>query len=173
MMKLLKLFAFICIILLAGCAKAPPKPKADYHKLHAFNKIKTIGLLHLVVKTKQPNYGVHLRGAAPDLEHITAIVADDVLNIKIDKGYPKHGPIYAEVHTKYINAITTKGAKTVTARNVYSELLDLNLQTQGDININGKLGIRKLYVDTQGRVKISGVNSRNLDIYMEGEPKMS
>ena len=171
----------LMVLLLTACAhraaKIPPTPpkaiktKQTRH-LKSFNQIDVQGQFNVSVHTgyKQPE--ISLSGDSRDLAAIKLMVSDNTLHLILGKGYPAHGPVYADIKGRFLNRLMAQDALKITGPRLHTSVLDIHLKNTGTVQLSGAIGLRVLDIDGKGLNQISGISSQNLQISLKGSPKV-
>ncbi|GGI84707.1 GIN domain-containing protein [Legionella impletisoli] len=163
----------IFLMMLAGCAHRPSPPSTlpviqQTRDVGTFNRVKVQGNINISLHSGYSKPKVILIGAATDLANVTTTLSNNTLVIIAGKGYPKHGPVTAKVHGRFLNRFEYQGNGIVKGTKINSNLIDFVLDNdKGNIILGGNLGVRKLNI-TSGTVDISGVRSHNLMMDLSG-----
>lgn len=143
----------------------PPAKKVLQHRqLPAFNQVTVEGNVNVSLHTGYAHPKLILHGDPTDLLQVKTVVTGSSLLISVGKGYPRCGPITAEIRGRYLNAFNYRGAGTITGNNLRSGLLDLSIDNPGRTTLGGKIFLRKLTVSGGGYTQISGISSQNLQL---------
>lgn len=157
----------------------PPKvvKKASHvvtakHQVNKFHFIKLQGQIDVKVRSGFSKPMVILRGDPRDLQQVITQSHGDTLLVSLGKGYPKYGPVRAEVRGRYINGIAYQGHGNLSAPNLKSNDLVLDLNNSGVTNINGYIMLSKARFTGNGLYTISGVHSDDIKIVMDGRARV-
>ncbi|MGL5743128.1 MAG: GIN domain-containing protein [Legionella sp.] len=170
---------FLIVSLFVGCVhRAPPTPPPPAAKikqsrqLAAFNQVEVQGQINVNLHTgyKQPQ--VILSGDARDLAAVKTEVLHNTLVLTLGKGYPIHGPVYAEVQGQFLNLLLAKDTSSITGKQLNTRILDVYLVNTGSVQLDGSIGLRVLDVKGKGLVQIGGLASSNLQLHLQGSPKI-
>ena len=99
-------------------------------------------------------------------------MSQNTLYLVIGKGYPHHGPVYADIRGQFLNRFSYKGEGIVNGTQLRTSVLDLYLANKGTTKLGGSLGIRTLTIAGDGLTQITGISSQNLQLYLKGNPKV-
>ena len=171
----------LIVFLLTACAhhaaKTPPaSPQTiktkQIRKVAAFNQVDVQGQINVTLHTgyKQPQ--VILKGDARDLAVVKTVVAENTLYLTIGKGYPQHGPIYADVRSRFLNRLMSKNTQLITGNQLHTSVLDVYLVNTEAVRLGGSIGLRVLDIQGKGLTQISGISSQNLRINLQESPKV-
>lgn len=174
-----RFFLLLFITLLGtNCTKQvtiipPPAKKALQHRqLPAFNKVTVEGNVNVSLHTGYSHPKLILHGDPTDLLQVKTVVTGSSLLISVGKGYPRCGPITAEIRGRYLNAFNYRGVGTITGNNLHSGLLDLSIDNPGRTTLGGRIFLRKLSVSGGGYTQISGISSQNLQLSIQDKSKV-
>jgi hypothetical protein len=177
---------FFSLLLLASCvhhgSKKQTVPAAapvtysgpvQYRKVSAFNQIDAQGQMNITLHTGYKKPQVVLRGDPRDLAQVKTIVSGNTLYLTLSKGYPKYGPVSADIQGQYLNRFSFKGSGVISGGQLRTSVLDLYIANDGTTKLGGFIGLRRLVIAGDGLVDISGINSRDLQMqFLKGKPKV-
>ncbi|WP_131793564.1 GIN domain-containing protein [Legionella brunensis] len=177
---LMRFFSLIFILLLTtSCSKhqvviVPPAAKKalQNRQLPAFNQVVVEGNINVSLHTGYARPQLILHGNTLDLLQVKTEVSSETLLIHVGKGYPRYGPITAEIRGRYLNGFSYRVAGTITGNNLRSGLLDLSINNPGRTTLGGKIFIRRLNISGGGYTQISGIYSQYLQLSIEGKSKV-
>ncbi|CEK12085.1 GIN domain-containing protein [Legionella hackeliae] len=174
-----RFFLLVFIILLGtSCSKhvtvIPPAAKKalQYRQLPAFNQVTIEGNVNVSLHTGYKHPQLILHGDPTDLLQVQTAVSGSSLSISVGKGYPRCGPITAEIRGRYLNAFTYHGAGTITGNNLHSRVLDLSIENPGRTTLGGSIFVRRLAISGGGYTQISGISSQNLQLSIEDKSRV-
>ncbi len=148
------------------------KPTKQYRKVESFTQVDIQGAINVNLHTGYKKPQVLLTGDPRDLAQIKTVIKNSTLYLSIGSGFPKFGPVSADVRSRFLNSIRYVGAGHLKGMQLKSSMLDVYLANQGSTQLGGSIGIRNLEVVGNGVTQISGVSSRNLNIVFKGNPKV-
>ncbi|MCE0722211.1 GIN domain-containing protein [Legionella resiliens] len=172
----------LIVFLLASCAHHAPKnqplppPQAlktkQVRQVSAFNQVNLQGQINVSLHTGYKKPQVILSGDARDLAAIKAEVTQNTLYLVLGTGYPKFGPVYAEVRGQFLNRLMANGTPLITGDRLHTSMLDVYLVNTGNVRLGGSIGLRVLDIKGKGLVQISGITSPSLQIHLQESPKV-
>lgn len=179
----IRCFLLILISLLSGCRHAQqPSPvfiqpvsisTQQIRSLPAFTQIQAQGQLNVRLRTGFKRSQVILHGDPRDVAQVTTQVIDNALILNLGAGYPRFGPVSAEIRSHYLNEFKYSGAGRITGSQIHSGLLDLSIDNAGATTLGGSINLRRLKVAGAGNVTITGASSQGLQLSMSGSPRVS
>ncbi|KTD07578.1 GIN domain-containing protein [Legionella jamestowniensis] len=178
MLRRFFLVIFITLLVGTSCTKQvtiippPAKQALQHRKLPAFNQVTVEGNVNVSLHTGYARPKLILHGDPTDLLQVKTVVTGSTLLIAVGKGYPRCGPITAEIRGRYLNGFNYRGAGTITGNNLRSGLMDLSIENPGRTTLGGKIFLRKLTVSGGGYTQISGVTSQNLQLSIQDNSKV-
>lgn len=172
----------LIVFLLASCAHHAPRnqplppPQAlktkQVRKVSAFNQVNAQGQINISLHTGYKNPQVILSGDARDLAVIKVEVIQNTLYLVLGGGYPKFGPVYAEVRGRFLNRLTANGTPLITGDRLHTSILDVYLVNTGNVRLGGSIGLRVLDIKGKGLTQISGLTSPSLQVHLQESPKV-
>lgn len=183
MQKRYYLLGFI-VFLFTACAHHAPKTTSlppsqqpgikitQIRKVSAFNQVDVQGQINVTVHTGYKKPQVILKGDSRDLATIKTVIANNTLYITLGKGYPAHGPVYADIRGRFLNRLAAKDTPLVVGNQLHTSVLDVYLVNTGKVKLNGSIGLRVLNINGNGVTQIGGISSPNLQINLVGNPKV-
>lgn len=168
------------LLLLQGCTRAsktqvvepPAKRISQTRSLSAFNRINVEGNMNVSLHTGYSRPQVILHGDARDLVQLKTLVSNNQLIMTLGKGYPRFGPVSADIRGRYLNAFYYKGAGRITAPDLHSGLLDLSIDNSGQTTIAGRIFLQKFSAAGGGSVQLSGVSSQALQLVIKDKTRV-
>jgi len=142
------------------------------HCVSGFSQVKIEGHIDASVHSGYAKPMVILRGDPRDLQQVVVETHGDTLLVNMGAGYPRHGPVKAEIRTRYINYLAYDGVGNLSGTKLRSNDLILDLNNNGITNLDGYLMLRKLTVRGQGLYKIGGVHSQYLVVDIDEEARV-
>ncbi|MFY7697569.1 MAG: GIN domain-containing protein [Legionella sp.] len=140
-------------------------------RLPVFNQLNVNGRINLRLMTQSSKSMVTLHGDPRDLAAVKIKVLHHKLFIRVRPSYPRFSRIDLELTSPYINAIEYHGSGMINGT-LTTKLLDLVVNNQGETNLQGTIGLRKLTVNGNGQLQISGIRSPQLLATISGAPKI-
>lgn len=155
----------------------PPSTKAlktkQIRRVSAFNQVNVQGQINVSLHTGYKEPQVILSGDARDLATVKVEVLQNTVYLAIaGKGYPLHGPIYAEIRGRFLNRLMADGTPIITGDQIRTSLLDVYLVNTENVRLGGSIGLRVLDIKGKGLTQISGISSQNLQLHLQGSPKV-
>lgn len=145
----------------------------QYRKVSSFNQVDAEGLIDVTLHTGYKDPQVVLRGDPRDLQQVKTMVANNMLYVTLAQGFPKFGPVHADIQARFLNRVIYKGKGLLTGNQLHTSVLDLILLNEGTTRLGGSLGLRQLVVGGNGLTELSGINSRGLQIkFLKGNPRV-
>jgi formylmethanofuran dehydrogenase subunit C len=179
----MRFFLLIVIPLLLSCTAAtraplnPPPPVTKkairYHRLSAVDKIEVEGNFNVNLHTGYKHPEIRFRGEANDLKQITFEPRGNALVIRMGKGYPHNGVVFADIRTTNLSSFTYKGRGKVVGASIRARLLDLSIDNPGKTIFSGAIVLRKLEASGGGYVQVSPIATRCLQLTISGNTKVS
>ncbi|MCC5791395.1 MAG: DUF2807 domain-containing protein [Legionellaceae bacterium] len=150
-------------------AKTPPQTASRHvttikYNVASYSRLTIEGRIDASVHSGYTQPMVILRGDPRDLRQVVTEVLDDNLLVHIGKGYPRHGPVKAEIRTRYLNYLRYEGEGTLSGSKLRSNHLELVLDNSGTTRLGGYLMLHKLTARGSGLYQISGVHSQDLRV---------
>lgn len=150
-------------------AEAPKIPPyvTKQHALPTFTGIEADGAFDITLIQGNEKPYVKLSGYRQMVDAIQPIVTDEMLHIHA-KSVPIQDAtrVKVEVHMPYVNRIRYTGHATVSGQGIKSALLDIDVDGDGHVDLDGRLAVRNLAADGTAHVKLRGVDSNNLNIHL-------
>lgn len=145
--------------------------KASKHaNLPPINSIVVKGNFDLEIIGNSTEHDVRIIGDNEDVNKVVAEVADGRLILKGNT----FGNVLAIVRTNNIDKIHYIGSGNITTTDLNHDGLDIEVDTQGDVNITGnKLYLRQLTTLGSGNVKITNIKSQSLVVNSKGSGDVS
>ncbi|AWN75686.1 DUF2807 domain-containing protein [Legionella anisa] len=172
----------LIVFLLASCAHHAPKkqplppPQAvktkQVRQVSAFNQVNLQGQINVSLHTGYKKPEVILSGDARDLAAIKVEVTQNTLYLILGSGYPKFGPVYADVRGQFLNRLMANGTPLITGDRLHTSILDVYLINTGNVRLGGSIGLRVLDIKGKGLMQISGITSPSLQIHLQESPKV-
>ncbi|MBI2785632.1 MAG: DUF2807 domain-containing protein [Legionella longbeachae] len=168
--------------LLVSCAhhgtKNPPTSSPaikteQIRRVDAFNQVDVQGQINVTLHTgyKQPE--VILKGDARDLAAIKVLVSQNTLYLVLGKGYPAYGPVHADIRGRFLNSLRAQDTGSITGSQLHTSVLDVYLINTGAVRLGGSIGLHVLDIKAkEGLTQISGISSQNLQLNLQGGPKV-
>ncbi|KTD72273.1 GIN domain-containing protein [Legionella tucsonensis] len=172
----------LIVFLLTACAHHAPKnqptppPQAlktkQVRHVSAFNQVNLQGQINVSLHTGYKKPQVILSGDVRDLAMIKVEVVQNTLYLVLGGGYPKFGPVYADVRGRFLNRLMANGTPLITGDRLHTSILDVYLVNTGNVRLGGSIGLRVLDIKGKGFTQISGISSQNLQIHLQESPKV-
>lgn len=172
------LFLLISLSLLFGCtikkqAVVNKKIIIEKRKVARFSEINVQGDINLTIK-RGKTFSLALKGDANAVRYVKTNSHQGILSIETTKYHQKYPhKISATVVTPVLNKLVYHGSGDIFAKNFSSSVLDISIETDGDVFLKGKMGARDLRLKGRGSISLNGVSSRNLAINMAGKPRVN
>lgn len=173
-MKFFRVFCLgIMAILVSSCAQKshkvvakPIKYQTQTRNFKSFSAIKSEGDVNLVLEPSSSKFTVQLQGDPRDFQPTTTTVKNNILFITYPSYLTKHGPITALVSSKQLRMLKYNGNGNISAKHLSTSLLDLDLHVNGNVNLDGKIALRKIVVSGKNKVRLKGISSKWLQVLM-------
>lgn len=173
-----RFFLFILIsVFFSGCVhhdvtSIKPQLISPTRALPAFNQIVVGANIDVKLHTgyKQPK--LNLTGDSRDIAQALVMVDNNTLFIKFAPGFPKFGPVKADIRARNLSSFSYHGKGNISGYHINSSSLDLLLTTPGQVALAGNIRLNYLEVNGPANVTISGVRSSNLQLIMRGNPSV-
>lgn len=173
----------LMVFFLVGCSRhgqLPPAPVIHYSSssaqqcrpVAAFNQVDVQGRININLHTGYRKPQVLLTGDPRDLAAVKTVVSQNTLYVILGNGYPRFGPVNADIRTRFLNRVRYVGAGSIRGSQLNTSYLDLYLENQGTTRLAGNIGLQRLKIVGSGLTQINGISSRNLSIYLKGNPKV-
>lgn len=173
----------LLVFFLAGCAhhkEKTPLPAVNYSKgsakqyrqVTSFNRVDVQGRVNVHLHTGYKKPQVILTGDPRDLAQVKTVVTQNTLYLVLGNGYPRFGPVNADIRGRFLNGFRYEGAGFIKGSQLHTSYLDLYLANQGTTKLAGTIGLQKLEVVGNGQTQINGITSRNLRVSLKGNPKV-
>lgn len=171
----------LMVFLLAACVHHKPKMPSEpvqasrikqVRELSSFNQIDAQGKININLHTGYKKPQILLSGDPRDLVQIKTVVSNNTLYLALGKGFPQFGPIYADVRGQFLNKVRFQDTGTIMGDHLYTRALDVYLVNTENVKLGGSIGLRVLDIRGKNSVQISGINSPNLLLHLEGSPKV-
>ena len=141
-------------------------------KVASFNQVEIQGQISATLHTGYKKPHVILSGDTRDLAAINTIVTDDTLYLILGKGYPKFGPVHADIRGHFLNRVVAKEATQIIGKHLHTSILDLYLEHTGNVTLDGTIGLRVLDIKGNNIIQIRGIRSHNLQLNLQENPKV-
>lgn len=180
-MKLWRVGFWLAMLVLTSCIKigSPPTTKTKkVEKAHqqkqlrstkTFSRANFEGDLNVILKPLNRGSKIELQGDSRDIPYVATEIKNGELVVSVPNHYPQHGPVTAIVSTSRLNYLAYQGDGDITAKRFNAPEIDLKLYINGNVDFSGKLGLRDLSVTGRNQIKLMGVNSKHLNVSMNGD----
>ncbi len=162
-------------LLAARAAKLPRTTTAalcqQTRMLPNFSRVAVKGTMHIRLHTANQSKIV-VSADARDVKNLQAHVVNGQLYLAMARGYPKFSAVTVDVYTRYLTVFSYVGNGTVTASNLRTSSLALNLDNAGNTNIRGQIGLHSLHVTGTGQTQIAGVKGHGLRVSLAKRAKV-
>lgn len=176
---------FLMVFFLASCAhqesnKAPSSAEFMQHQsgkvvrsVKSFSQIEATGQVNITLHTGYKKPRVVLTGDLRDLAEVKTVVVYNTLHLVLGEGYPKFGPVHADIQGQYLTRFSFKGKGQINGSQLHTNYFELFIHNKGTTKLGGSIGLHRLDTKGSGVVEISGINSRDLQInVLSGNPKL-
>lgn len=185
--KYVKYFLILGLLTLCLSAKAgylPPPGTGFYGNgnnvvqkfLGYFTNLEIAGNIDIEIKTGMQQSQLIITGHPQDLAHIHVKQENDTVMIWPDSGYPQcgrnpQGRVHIEVYTHFLNNLVLKDYQgRLQANNLNTPYFNADLDNNGTVLLNGKIGLHDLIVSGNGKNLIQNINSQSVNIVMTDNP---
>lgn len=166
----------IMMLMLTACGhrndEPLPKRVEKTRKLPYFNRIMVRGATDVVIKQLRRGSNVKVIGDSRSVSRMKTTVANNTLYVQVDERAPVYGPLLVQISTNRLLDLDYVGRGNVFAKNFKTSLVDMHLGAKGNVNLEGKWGLRRLHVEGKGKVRIKGVSSKKLAVVLRGSPEV-
>ena len=137
--------------------------------LPVFTRVRIDGRINVNLRTGYRKSYLVLRGAPDDLAAVTTRMEGGTLRIEVGKGYPHHGAVQADLYTQYLRSFEYHGIGLVTGTGLGAGLSEVVIDNEGRTSLQGRLHLNRLVVSGDGSIDVSGVNSQDLYLKINGK----
>jgi hypothetical protein len=138
-----------------------------------FNEVSVKGAMNVSLHTGYRQPAVILRGSPSYFSQIKTEVKKNRLIIKELKKGLCCGDLTVEIRTQKLNDFSYSGSGVITAKQLHSNLLNLDINNTGPTKLAGSYSLRKLKASGGGLVQLQGARSRYLEADLSGHTKVS
>lgn len=157
----------------------PIQIKDEVRAVPAFTQVNIEGPFNVRLHTnKKQKPGIMVRGDVQDLVRIQTRVIKHVLYVSIyekrerfgSKPHLRMGYADLDINVPKFHRFIYQGQGAITAHKIHANPLDISIDNDKDSNWSGRLGLRYLTLAGKGNTEITGINSDNLNVKLEGSP---
>lgn len=155
--------------------KHAPKqvPYTQSHPIPNFTVVDVTGNINVSLHTGYAKSTVILTGDPEDLQDIRVRVSRrGVLFIKKQAGAPHHGPISAEIRSRYLNGFAYVGKGSIRGDHLRANLERLVINNEGPTELKGTIRLSYLEAQGSGYIQVSGVTSPDLRVKLSNNSKV-
>lgn len=169
----------IGLLHLVACAHVHLSPQSKPIKatpparvLADFNRITINGSMNVRLHTDAIRPALLIHGDPRDKEKVIWRVRNHTLTIKLDKSYPKYGPVEVDISTHYLSDFKYHGKGFIQGYQLRSQQLDLNIINRGPTSLVGQLNLRHVTLGGSGKVYLKPGRSNATDLFITNKVRV-
>lgn len=151
------------------------KTNTLYYYPGKFDQLYVRGKVTLTIHTGARRPWLTIHGDTRDLEQIKWSVKNDILRVRMEKSYPKYGPVTVDVGAKQLKMFMYRGKGNVTGRRLYSKKLDvIIISKKPSVTVlEGRMNLRHVILRGSGKVLIKNSGTKQqMDVTIVGKTRV-
>lgn len=121
----------------------------------SFTRLRVSGNISVSLHTGGSQSYLILKGSRYDINALDICEKQGLLRLNMGLGYPHNGLIHVDVYTPKLTTFIYRGSGTITATNLRSPALDLDIKNNQNTSLEGPFNVHNMILSGSGSVTIS------------------